>query len=298
MVKYCILCHTNKIQNSDLSFHKFPINIMYRNEWIKKLNLTTAIKRWYRICNLHFTASDYNVQNKRMVLKADAVPTFIINKDIDSSNNDNDCAVIQSLKHPDNFSVGFPKSYLLQAVELILQPKSVPVGRKAKIMGKWNKIDAMKVNSLCSDQSHLPVYSSIMLYRENPLRSLSPILNEMRLCLLAGDWDGYKDLLLLVLRSSIVSSGYILFVIRSSFILLFNHPNRTPQVLDTFLRACIYLTDHRRIKYLESCFTFKGTLAHLLDKTVMNIEDNEKEEEEEEEEIIFNSEFSSDEEVS
>lgn len=209
---------------------------------------------------------------------------------VSGDTSDSDYAAVQSDKCKCNNPVVLPKSRLLQAVEMILRPKG-PVGRKAKIAVSFrNYYDAKKVDARCADRSHLPVYSSRILHKSNPERSFGPILSEMRLCLLAGDWDGYKDLILVLLRSSNVSNGHLLLVIRSCFVLLFNHPNRAPLLLDNFMASCLYINDQsRRMKYLEDCFLLKETCA--LGKT--NKEIQEEEDEEDEVEIIFNSDFSS-----
>lgn len=202
--------------------------------------------------------------------------------------SDSDYAAAQSDECKCNNPVVLPKSRLLQAVEMILRPTE-PVGRKANIAASFrNYYDAMKVDARCADRSHLPIYSSRILHKSNPERSFGPILTEMRLCLLACDWDGYKDLLLVLFRSSNISNGHLLLVVRSCFIVLFNHPNRTPQLLDDFMASCLYINDQsKRIKYLEGCFLLKNTCS--LGQTNKEIQ----EEEEDEEEIIFNSDFSS-----
>lgn len=186
------------------------------------------------------------------------------------------------------------KSCLLQAVETILQPQDKTIGRKSKIKANFhNSRDATDVNYCCIDRSHLAVNFNSQLKQRLP-NSLTSILNQMQLCLLAHDWDGYKELLLILFRSSNVTNDYILFSIRSCFILLFNHPNRSPELLDNFMAACLKINEEsRRIKYLEGCFTLKESSACTLKMKILT-EENKVHEEEEEEEMIFNSSFSSD----
>lgn len=220
--------------------------------------------------------------------------------DTDISSSVEDYVESTSSESKCNNPVVFPKSHLLQAIEMILQPTK-PVGRKAKIADNFHTYhDAMKVDAHCVDRSYLPFYSSRILYKSNPERSFGPILTEMRLCLLACDWDGYKDLLLVLFRSSNIPNRHILLTVRSCFVLLFNHPNRTPQLLDNFMASCLYINDQfKRLEYLKSCFSLKGTSACSLDTKSLNKEIIEVEEEEEaEDEIFFNSDFSSNEEIS
>lgn len=185
------------------------------------------------------------------------------------------------------------KSYLLRAVETILQPQDKLIGRESKIKENFHNVrDAWGVNYFCIDRSHLAVKCNRQL-KKKIKNSLTSVLNQMQLCLLAHDWDGYKELLLILFRSPNVANDYILFSIRSCFILLFNHPNRSPELLDNFMTACLRINEEsRRIQYLEKCFTLKENFASALKKNFLNNENAVNEEEEEE--IIFNSSFSSD----
>lgn len=194
--------------------------------------------------------------------------------------------------------VTLPKSCLLEAIETILQsPREKKlVGRKAKIVAEYNRQDATNVDSNCSNRSHLPIYSSRISHKTEA--SLMPILNEIRFCLLAGDWDGYKELLLILFSSPNIANAYILYAIRSCFILLFNHPYRTPDMLDDFMASCLRINDKsRRIQYLEGCFSLKGDSTYTMGINIKKEKEKEKEIVEEEEEMIFHSDFSSDENV-
>lgn len=190
-------------------------------------------------------------------------------------------------------NIDLPKNYLMQAIETILESHVKLVGRKLKISNTYNNPNvATKVNTLCSDRSHLLIYCNKSSDKRKLENSLKPIFDELRLCLLACDWDNYKELLLILFRSSNVKDVYIMFSIRSCFILLLNHPNRTPEMLDNFMASCLSINEKsRRLEYLKNCFSLKGTSSSTLNR---NLSKDDEEEEEDDEEIFFNSSYSSD----
>lgn len=183
-----------------------------------------------------------------------------------------------------------PKSYLLKAIDTILQPKN-QTARKAKISANYCDSSATRVISICADRTHLPFYCGRKPASTTD-SSLTPILREMRHCLLTCDWDRYKELLLIFLQSPNLRTDFNVFTIRSCLVLLLNHPNRTPELLDNFMTACLGLDQvTRRIQYLKDCFSLKGDSVITTNKNTL------KEEsiiDEENESMIFNSEFSSD----
>jgi len=194
--------------------------------------------------------------------------------------------------------VVLPRSCVFQAIETILESrKSIPVGRKAKINATYNiHRQSTRVDWMCSNKIHLPVYrsrfsrSSSKAMKEN---SLQPVFNEMRLCLLAGDWDSYKELLSISLKSPNIANDYILFSVRSCFVLLLNHPHRTSEMIDNFIASCLSINEESKMKsYLQECFSLRVSTCTEKKEIVHKKED--KKEEEEEEEIFFNSDFSSD----
>lgn len=207
--------------------------------------------------------------------------------DSDSSDDELSVNYYLSRKH-----VILEKNCLLRAIDTILQSqKNKSVGRKSKIESGFSAQNAMNVESNCMDRSHLPIVSSRVKHKTNKT-SLMPIVHEMRSSLLACDWDSYKELLLELLNSSNISNDYILFVVRSCFVLILNHPYRTPQLLDNFIASCLKINDEsRKIQYLKDCFLLKGDSACKSKENILK----EEIEEEDEEEIIFNPDFDSDE---
>lgn len=210
-----------------------------------------------------------------------------------SSLDDKVFSEIHDAVSPKNPKV-LPKSYILQAIDMILQPtqSKKQSGRNAKIDNNYCKKSATRVISICADRTHLPYYCS-----RKPTNtidsSLTPILKEMRHCLLTCEWDKYKELLLMLLQSPNIRTDFNVFAIRSCFVLLLNHPNRTPELLDNFMTACLGLDQvTRRIQYLKDCFSLKGDSActteknTLVEVTIENEEDDVS--------MIFNSDFSSD----
>lgn len=190
-------------------------------------------------------------------------------------------------------TVELPRSWLLQGVEALLQKPPEAVGRMARIKAAHAKTNALTVDHECSDRTNLIFRPGQNMRKLKLESSLNPILNEMRLCLLASDWEGYKKLLLILFRAHNLKSGYIFFVIRSCFILLLNHPNRTPELLDDFMAGCLKLNEEsRRIKYLKDCFLLKETKLDAKNPK-KNISSDE-ESEEEDEEIFFERDFNSD----
>lgn len=205
-----------------------------------------------------------------------------------------DTSETSSFDHKSRNRIVLPKSCVLQAIETILEPrKSEPVGRRAKINATYKADRAsMFVDWLCTDKTHLPIYCSRSSCKTMKENSLKPVLNEMRLCLLAGDWDGYKELLSVSLKSPNIESDYILFSVRSCFVLLLNHPHRTAEMIDNFITSCLSINEEsRRKSYLQECFSFRVKSACTENKDIVH---KETEEEEKEEEIFFNSDFSSD----
>lgn len=188
--------------------------------------------------------------------------------------------------------VQLPISCLAQAIDIILEPKQKPTARMTKIRENSIAKDQDHVIALCSNRTHLVIFNTLFSKRKNLGLSVHPLFQEMRLCLLASDWDGFKEILQLLLERPYIQNGYILFLIRSCFVLLLNHPNRTPELLDNFMAACLFINDEsRRIQYLKDCFLLKRTSDYSISKI---INDMNEEEEEEEEELFFNSEFNSD----
>lgn len=206
----------------------------------------------------------------------------------DNSSDDESLTNRMSRKHV------LPKSRLLEAIEKVLESQEKkPVGREAKIIASYNRHKAIRIDCNCADRSHLPLCSS-----RNVDTGLMPIFNELRLCLLAGDWDNYKELLLVLFSSPNIANDYILFAVRSCFVLLFNHPCRSPDILDNFMASCLKINDEsRRIQYLEGCFSLKGDSAYTSKKNILKEESEKEDEDEDEEEIFFYSDFSSDENV-
>lgn len=190
-----------------------------------------------------------------------------------------------------------PKNGVLQAIEMILGQRDKPVGREAKLKATYqDDRRKMRVDSLCTNKRHLRNFCSRPSNRTLKGNSLRPVFSQMRLCLLAGDWDSYKELLLEAFNSPSIANDYILFAVRSCFVLLLNHPHRTSEIIDNFIASCLSINEKsRRGLYLQECFSlrFKPTCIEKKDIVDNEIEKKE-EEEEEEEEIFFNSDFSSD----
>lgn len=193
--------------------------------------------------------------------------------------------------------VVLPKCYVLQAIDSILQPETTkPADEEAKSDAEV----AAKANnhsSYCMDKSLFPIFGESVLNkqlrREKYKHSLLPIMSEMRHCLLAGDWDGYKELLLILFKCPNLSEGRIVFCIRSCFVLLFNHPKRTAEMLDNFIACCLRINEQsKRIQYLQDCFTLKTSSAGTSTSNAQI--GNNQNDSEEEEEMFFNSDFSSD----
>lgn len=188
------------------------------------------------------------------------------------------------------------KKHLLRAIETILQPQDKKlVGRRAKIRSSYSHRDAIKVESNCTDRTSLNLAAlDNRISHKSDNYGLTLIFNEMKLCLLARDWDSYKELLAILLTSPNLSNDYVLFIIRSCFVLIFNHPYRTPGLLDNFIASCLKINDEsRKIQYLKNCFLLKGDSICKSRENILKIENDE--EEEEEEELFFNPDFSSDE---
>jgi hypothetical protein len=172
---------------------------------------------------------------------------------------------------------------------MILQPQK-QTAKKAKIIANYCESSATRVISICADRTHLPFYCSRKPTSTTD-SSLTPILREMRHCLLTCDWDQYKELLLMLLQSPNLRTDFNVFTTRSCLVLLLNHPNRTPELLDNFMTACLGLDQvTRRSQYLKDCFSLKRN------STITTKENTLKEESiiDEDESMIFNSEFSSD----
>lgn len=188
--------------------------------------------------------------------------------------------------------VVLPKSYVLQAVDAILETPKKPVGKKSKVCKAFSAHENPdKIVSLCTDKSHLQGYGRFVYKTKHKSRhnhSLIPILHEMRLCLLAKDWDSYKKLLLILFESPNLPISYILYAVRSCFVLLLNHPKRTAKMLDKFMASCLYIRDQStRMLYLKDCFTLKGV------EPIYTVIANESGDESDDE-IFFHSDFSSD----
>ncbi|XP_008184887.1 uncharacterized protein LOC100571780 [Acyrthosiphon pisum] len=205
--------------------------------------------------------------------------------------SDSDCWETSSTESIDLSPIVLPNSCVLQAIEMILGQRSEPVGRKAKIKATYqDDLRSMRVDSLCTNKQHLRNFSSRPSNKTIKGNSLRPVFNQMRLCLLAGDWDSYKELLSIALSSPNIANDYILFAVRSCFILLLNHPHRTSEMIDNFIASCLSINEESKRKlYLQECFSlrFKPTCTETKDTVNEEIE-------EEEEEIFFNSDFSSD----
>lgn len=187
--------------------------------------------------------------------------------------------------------VVLPKSHMLQAIDAILETPKKPVGKISKVSQSFSThANPHKIVSLCTDKSHLLGYGRFVYkakHKSKHNHSLLPILNEMRLCLLAKDWDNYKKLLLILFESPNLPKSYILYAVRSCFVLLLNHPKRTAEMLDNFITACLHINEEsRKIQYLKDCFTHKA--EHLLNTEIANGSGDENEE------IFFNSDYSSD----
>lgn len=204
--------------------------------------------------------------------------------------SDNEYWETSSSESIDLSPIVLPNSGVLQAIELILGQRNEPVGRKAKIKATYQDRRSMRVDSLCTNKRHLQNFSSRPSNRTLKGNSLRPVFNQMRLCLLAGDWDSYKELLSVALSSPNIANDYILLAVRSSFILLLNHPHRTSEMIDNFIASCLGINEvSKRKSYLQACFTLKFKPTCTEKKDIVN-----EEIEEEEEEIFFNSDFSSD----
>lgn len=188
--------------------------------------------------------------------------------------------------------VVLPKSRVLQAIDsILLQPETKPVDEKAQ----YSAMIARKDSNRCMDKSHFPIFDVHLMNRkqgrEKNLNSLLPIISEMRHCLLAGDWNGYKELLLILFKSYL-THGKTLFCVRSCFVLLLNHPNRTAEMLDDFIAGCLKINEEpKRIQYLHDCFTLKTSSACT---STSNDRNDNIENDYEDEEIFFDSDFSSD----
>lgn len=196
-----------------------------------------------------------------------------------------------------------PMSCLQRALDAIAGPRpsvgrkaknadtAALVGRKAKIVAAHTALEAPLVDSHCADRSHLPMHCSHTDTDNRFSNSLAPLMREMRLCLLAADWDGYKALLLVLLRSSNLKKHYALYAVRSCFALLLNHPARTPEMLDDFMASCLNMPDDRSgsTRYLRSCFDLQRTedVAEDVLESKMDIADDD-------EEMFFDADFSSD----
>lgn len=184
-----------------------------------------------------------------------------------------------------------PKSNVLQAIDAILETPKKPVGKIRKVYEAFSSHEnAHKTVNLCMDKSHLLGHGRFVYKAKHKLKhnhSLMPILNEMRLCLLAQDWENYKKLLLLLFESPNLPKDYVLYAVRSCFVLLLNHPKRTAEMLDNFMAGCLYINDRsRRIQYLKDCFTLKAVQP-------LNTEIANESNDESDEEIFFNSDYSS-----
>jgi len=205
--------------------------------------------------------------------------------------SDSDCWETSSTESIDSSPIVLPNSGVLQAIEMILGQRNEPVGRKAKIKATYrDDRRSMRVDSLCTNKRHLKNFSSRPSNRTIKGNSLRPVFNQMRLCLLAGDWDSYKELLLVALSSPNIANDYILLAVRSCFVLLLNHPHRTSEMIDNFIASCLSINEESRRKlYLQECFSLRFKPTCTEKKDIVN-----EEIEEEEEEIFFNSDFSSD----
>lgn len=179
-----------------------------------------------------------------------------------------------------------PKKWVLQAIDAILETPKKPVGKISKVSEAFGtRGNPHKTVGLCTDKSHLLSHGRFVYktkHKSKQSHSLMPILNEMRLCLLAQDWDNYKKLLLILFESPNLPKSYVLYAVRSCFVLLLNHPKRTAEMLDNFIASCLFINDEsRKIQYLKDCFTLKAKI-------------DDESDDESDEEIIFNSDYSSD----
>lgn len=206
-----------------------------------------------------------------------------------------DTSSLDSEYFPKHCQVVLPKSYLLQAIDTILRPSQSKkqTSRSAKIEANYCASSAKRVISICADRTHLPFYCSRKT-KNSTDSSLTPILREMRHCLLTCDWDQYKELLLMLLQSPNIRTDFNVFAIRSCFVLLLNHPNRTPNLLDDFMTSCLGLDPNQETKrkqYLKDCFSLKGDSTCITKKNILK---EESDEHEQDESLFFNSDFSSD----
>lgn len=87
MVICCIAkgCENTQDANSHVMFHKIPVSVERKNQWLAALDIDPATPfdriKQYRVCEEHFTAEDY-VEKKQyasrkliMYLKDTAVPS-------------------------------------------------------------------------------------------------------------------------------------------------------------------------------------------------------------------------------
>ncbi|XP_050429727.1 uncharacterized protein LOC126838953 [Adelges cooleyi] len=160
-----------------------------------------------------------------------------------------------------------PKSCILKAIDSMLQSDSVNNDQEVKNMKSvYSRKVSMEMGAQCYDHSVFPDYNGRSVDNVFLSNSLRPVMLEMRLALLAGDWDNYKELLLMLFSSPNVSNKHIMFLIRSCFVLMLSHPKRTPELLDQFMCSCLNINEEsRRLQYLEQCFKLIETRADDLD---------------------------------
>ncbi len=77
MVNRCVAAGCSNTHNDGVSLHKFPIDPVLKDKWVKQVRRTRAkwtATKYSVLCSEHFSVDSFQVESQR--LKLDAVPSI------------------------------------------------------------------------------------------------------------------------------------------------------------------------------------------------------------------------------
>lgn len=151
----------------------------------------------------------------------------------------------------------FEKRYILDAVEIISK-------RKPKIAKVREHADFEKAVLQCNKPKVEKFRSWHNTYLTFPTTRI--LLYELRKSILRHDWRYCTELVNMLLLNNQMSKRLLAHVIRTTFLVLYNHKNRNPNVVSEFLTMCLGIRSDKVDDFVVSTLLLPDQLEIFCDK--------------------------------
>lgn len=157
--------------------------------------------------------------------------------------------VVRRLRITQDKPVQISKFHLKRIIDDVKKPNT-KTSKHKMIKEYGNKASVALTECILPSLDFLSNYSPSYMFSS----SLSTLLFQLRKSLLKHDWHSCAKMIQILINSKQINKRLLMYVIRSSLILLFNHDDG-PYVLEEFLSISLGINDDTKVNsFLHSIF--------------------------------------------